>query len=85
MDAATVKGGCSSSTSSTGGAIPPSLTPIYHDDAVLEFPQSGERFVGIENFREWRGEYLVDGEARRGAGELALGGEGAPEWTNGTN
>jgi SnoaL-like domain len=27
---------------------------MYHDDAVLEFPQSGERFVGVENFREWR-------------------------------
>jgi hypothetical protein len=27
---------------------------IYHDDAILEFPQSGERFVGVENFREWR-------------------------------
>jgi hypothetical protein len=25
---------------------------IYHDDAVLEFPQSGERFEGVENFRE---------------------------------
>jgi hypothetical protein len=22
--------------------------------AVLEFPQSGERFGGVENFREWR-------------------------------
>ena len=30
---------------------------IYHDDAVLEFPQSGERFVGVENFREWRRRY----------------------------
>ncbi len=30
---------------------------IYHDDAVLEFPQSGERFVGVENFREWRRAY----------------------------
>ena len=29
----------------------------YHDDAVLEFPQSGERFVGVENFREWRSSY----------------------------
>jgi SnoaL-like protein len=29
----------------------------YHDDAVLEFPQSGERFVGVENFREWRSNY----------------------------
>jgi len=27
---------------------------IYHDDAVLEFPQSGERFEGVDNFREWR-------------------------------
>ncbi len=30
---------------------------IYHDDAVLEFPQSGERFEGVENFREWRRQY----------------------------
>ena len=30
---------------------------MYHEDAVLEFPQSGERFVGVENFREWRGNY----------------------------
>ena len=30
---------------------------IYHDDAVLEFPQSGERFVGVENLREWRSNY----------------------------
>ena len=27
---------------------------MYHDDAVLEFPQSGERFLGVANFREWR-------------------------------
>lgn len=30
---------------------------IYHSDAVLEFPQSGERFEGVENFREWRRQY----------------------------
>ncbi|MET0838979.1 MAG: nuclear transport factor 2 family protein [Marmoricola sp.] len=30
---------------------------IYHEDAVLEFPQSGERFEGVENFREWRRRY----------------------------
>ena len=30
---------------------------IYHDDAVLEFPQSGERFVGVDNFRTWRAKY----------------------------
>ncbi len=30
---------------------------IYHDDAVLEFPQSGERFEGVENFKTWRKQY----------------------------
>jgi hypothetical protein len=30
---------------------------IYHDDAVLEFPQSGERFEGVQNFKEWREKY----------------------------
>ena len=30
---------------------------MYEDDAVLEFPQSGERFEGVENFREWRSTY----------------------------
>lgn len=33
---------------------------IYHDDAVLEFPQSGERFEGLENFKEWRSRYPAD-------------------------
>jgi hypothetical protein len=30
---------------------------VYHEDAVLEFPQSGERFVGRENFLTWRKQY----------------------------
>jgi hypothetical protein len=30
---------------------------IYHDDAVLEFPQSGERFEGLQNFLTWRKQY----------------------------
>ena len=30
---------------------------IYHDDAVLEFPQSGERFEGTATFTEWRRQY----------------------------
>src|SRR3954452_6361574 len=40
---------------------------IYHRDAVLEFPQSGERFEGVENFREWRRQYpaKVDFHLRR--------------------
>ena len=41
---------------------------IYADDAVLEFPQSGERFEGVPNFREWRRRYpatKVDFDVRR--------------------
>jgi hypothetical protein len=30
---------------------------IYHEDAVLEFPQSGERFEGVDHFLPWRREY----------------------------
>jgi hypothetical protein len=30
---------------------------MYHEDAVLEFPQSGERFDGVANLREWRSGY----------------------------
>ena len=30
---------------------------IYRDDAVLEFPQSGERFIGKANFLTWRKQY----------------------------
>jgi hypothetical protein len=33
---------------------------IYHDDAVLEFPQSGERFQGVDSFTEWRRQYPAD-------------------------
>jgi hypothetical protein len=27
---------------------------IYHDDAILEFPQGKERYVGKANFKAWR-------------------------------
>jgi SnoaL-like domain len=37
---------------------------MYHDDAVLEFPQSGERFEGVATFREWRRKYPADLEFR---------------------
>jgi SnoaL-like domain len=33
---------------------------IYHPDAILEFPQSGERFEGVPNFTEWRKAYPAD-------------------------
>ena len=32
---------------------------VYAEDAILEFPQSGERYEGVENFREWRRRYPV--------------------------
>ena len=35
---------------------------IYADDAVLEFPQGGERYEGVENFREWRRQYPAEVE-----------------------
>ena len=30
---------------------------MYHEDAILEFPQSGERFVGKEKFKAFRERY----------------------------
>jgi hypothetical protein len=33
---------------------------IYHDDAVLEFPQSGERFEGVDAFTAWRSQYPAE-------------------------
>ncbi len=60
-----------------GGSDPGVARETYHDDAVLEFPQSGERFDGLANFQEWRSEYpagveLVMGELR-GQGDLWVG------------
>lgn len=47
---------------------------IHHDDAILEFPQSGERFVGKANILGFRERYpaQVDYEPRRlrGSGNL---------------
>jgi hypothetical protein len=47
---------------------------IYSPDAVLEFPQSGERFEGVPNFLEWRRAYPAKVEFEidrvRGAGDV---------------
>lgn len=43
-----------------GGSDQEIAHEIYHDDAVLEFPQSGERFEGVENFKSWRTRYPTD-------------------------
>ena len=42
------------------GSDPDAAHDMYHEDAVLEFPQSGERFVGVENLREWRSRYPAE-------------------------
>jgi SnoaL-like domain len=66
---------------------------MYHDDAVLEFPQSGERFVGVENFRAWRSAYPastsveireVRGRDDLWVAELAISYEGGP-WNLGVS
>jgi SnoaL-like domain len=50
---------------------------IYHDDAVLEFPQSQERFEGKANFIAWREIYPASVEFKvrriRGRGDLWVG------------
>jgi hypothetical protein len=47
---------------------------IYHDDAVLEFPQGGERLVGLANIMGMRETYpasvAITVRRMRGAGEL---------------
>ena len=54
MDAATVRRMLEQHFASED---PAASHAMYHDDAVLEFPQSGERFLGVENMREWRSNY----------------------------
>ena len=47
---------------------------IYHDDVVVEFPQSGERFLGRANLRGMREAYPAKVSAAiqqsRGGGDL---------------
>lgn len=48
---------------------------IYAPEAVLEFPQSGERFDGVANFLPWRRDYPAtsisfDVRRVRGAGDV---------------
>jgi hypothetical protein len=64
---------------------------IYAENAVLEFPQSGERFEGVGNFLPWRRHYPAqveyDVQRLRGAGdvwtaELLIRYDGGP-WSHG--
>jgi hypothetical protein len=60
----------------TGGPNEHIASELYHDDALLEFPQSGERFRGRSNITAWRSEYpaRLEFEPRsiRGEGEFWL-------------
>ncbi len=55
------------------GADEAAASEIYHDDAVVKFPQSGEIFRGKGNFVPWRSQYpaRIEFEVRsvRGAGD----------------
>jgi hypothetical protein len=81
MDAATVRAMLERHFASSD----PDLShAMYHDDAVLEFAQSGERFVGVENLREWRSNYpastVVEFREIRGGDDLWVEGWEPPEW-----
>lgn len=54
MDAETVK---AMLEQHFGSDDPDASHEMYRDDAVLEFPQSGERFEGVPNMRGWRRDY----------------------------
>jgi SnoaL-like protein len=58
MDAATFRGMLEEQFEHAGD--PERSHAMYRQDAVLEFPQSGERFEGVENFREWRSQYPAE-------------------------
>jgi SnoaL-like domain len=47
---------------------------ISHDDAVVEFPQSGERFEGVAGFTEWRSQYPAD-DVRYRVRRITAGGD----------
>jgi SnoaL-like domain len=67
---------------------------IYRADAVLEFPQSGERFEGVANFLPWRRDYPASEigvriDRVRGGGdvwvvELGISYDGGP-WQHGVD
>jgi hypothetical protein len=58
MDADTVRGMLEQQFANAGD--PERSHAMYREDAVLEFPQSGERFEGVESCREWRSQYPAE-------------------------
>ncbi len=62
MDEAAVRAALEHYIRHSGAGDEDTASEIYHEDAILEFPQSGERFEGVENFREWRRSYPAEVE-----------------------
>jgi hypothetical protein len=58
----------------TGGPNEAKASELYHEDVVLEFPQSGESFEGKANQQAWRERYPVKLDFQpqeiRGSGDL---------------
>ena len=58
----------------TGGPNEHIASEIYREDALLEFPQSGEQFRGRDNITSWRSAYPArlrfEPRAIRGAGDI---------------
>jgi hypothetical protein len=58
----------------TGGPNEAKASELYHDDVVLEFPQSGEWFRGKDKQQAWRERYPADLDFApreiRGSGDL---------------
>jgi hypothetical protein len=59
MDAATVKAMLEQHFE-YASSDPGRAHEMYAADVVLEFPQSGERFEGVDNVREWRSVYPTE-------------------------
>jgi SnoaL-like protein len=62
MDEAAVRAALEHYIRHSGAGDEDTASEIYHEDAILEFPQSGERFEGVGNFREWRRNYPAEVE-----------------------
>ena len=92
MDEATVKAMLMQNFELAAGD-PDLAHAMYHHDAILEFPQSGERFNGAENFREWRSNYPastsfeireVRGQGDLWVAEISVSYDGGP-WSFGVS
>ena len=72
----------------TGGPNEAKASELYHDDVVLEFPQSDEWFRGKANQQGWREQYpaKLDFQPReiRGSGDLWIA-EGVLSYDDGNS